>query len=212
MKNWIRIILGLVILQTAVFAVLHRANARLSANTVKPAKSIAVSEAALIGDETELRGGRHARYTLIEFGDYQCPACARRHEEVKNLLAEFPAELRFGFRHYPLIGHSFAMNCALTAERARSLGRFWETHDGLYKLNSNVSPPQVTELRNRLHLNFDSMSSAQTDLAVKRIQADMTLAESCSIEETPTFVLCGPGGQVLKLGDISQVETLLQSQ
>src|SRR3990167_6083874 len=40
--------------------------------------------------------------TLVEFGDYQCPACGTYHGIVKQLLEEFKEDVTFVFRHFPL--------------------------------------------------------------------------------------------------------------
>ena len=118
--------IGLFVLaQVVVFASLYWAHARAKpVPVVEKPKLIQVSPTALIGNEAELLGHRRAPYTLVEFGDYQCPPCAHRNEQVKRLLEEFPAELRFRFRHYPLEMHRYAMHCALISEISRARGNF----------------------------------------------------------------------------------------
>ena len=209
MKKHERVILCLVFAQVILFFVLHRVHLQAKSAVVKPAEPINVLPATLIGDETQLLGNVHGMYTLVEFGDYQCPPCAQMSVQVKSLLTEHPYELRFRFRHYPLPMHHYSMDCALIGEEARALGHFWEVHDRLYDLKTQVSPDQVTKALTPLKLDFTRLSDRQKNEARKRVQDDIKLADSCSLDATPTFLLCCPDGRVLKLGALSQVETLL---
>lgn len=129
--------------------------------------------------------------------------------QVNSLLSEYPDKLRFRFRHFPLEMHQYAMNGALMAEKARASGHFWEAHERLYGLKTKIAPEQVTKALDQLHLDTAHLSEQQNRDAEKRVQADMKLAETVGLDSTPTFLLCGPDGRVLKLGSLSQVESLL---
>ena len=49
-----------------------------------------------------VRGKADARLTLVEYGDFQCPACIGAYGEVHRLEREFGDDLRVVFRHFPL--------------------------------------------------------------------------------------------------------------
>ena len=78
-------------------------------------------------DANHIRGSESASVTLIEFGDFQCPACGAFHPVLKELLARFPDDLKLEFHHMPLVSiHPNAMAGARAAEAAGMQGKFWE--------------------------------------------------------------------------------------
>src|SRR5271156_4814283 len=80
------------------------------------------------------RGSEHARITLIEYGDFECPSCKVAMQAPKLLLDRFPNKIRFIFRHYPLVeAHPHALLAAEASEAAAGQGRFWEMHDLLFE-------------------------------------------------------------------------------
>jgi protein-disulfide isomerase len=83
-----------------------------------------------IQPDDHVQGGPDAKYTLVEYGDYECPACGRLFLAIRDLRAQLGDELRLVFRHYPRSGvHKHAQQAAEAAEAAGAQGRFWEMHD-----------------------------------------------------------------------------------
>ena len=65
------------------------------------------------------RGSAVATVTLVEYGDYACPACRDAEWMVKEILNVMPAEVRLVFRHFPLRqAHPQAPHAAEAAEAA----------------------------------------------------------------------------------------------
>ncbi|MCS5517353.1 thioredoxin domain-containing protein [Pseudomonas qingdaonensis] len=88
------------------------------------------------------QGSAHAKVTLVEFGDYECPYCGEAYWMVKNLQQHFRDDLLFVFRNFPLTtAHPHALGAAVTAEYAGSRGFFWEAHDGLYENQDRLGLP-----------------------------------------------------------------------
>jgi len=80
-----------------------------------------------------VKGPDDARFTLVEYGDYECPSCGRLFETLRNLQVELASNLRIVYRHYPMSGiHKQAQLAAEAAEAAGAQGRFWEMHDSLF--------------------------------------------------------------------------------
>ncbi|HLI49695.1 MAG TPA: DsbA family protein [Chthonomonas sp.] len=196
-ERWIAV---LFVLQTLMFFVLYRVQASRQ-TVVSSAQPHRVSIAAglLIGDKKQRFGNPSAPYTLVEFGDYQCPACAYRAADVEKLLAMYPDRLSFCFHHFPLKFHPYAMQCAMVSEMARELGQFWRVYEGLYALKTKVSPQQVRHMLDQLHINISHLSQAQVEAAKQRVRADMKLGQQCGVNATPTFFLCCPDGRVYQL-------------
>ncbi len=78
-------------------------------------------------------GDKSAPVTLMMFGDYESTACAKAHEVVKELLDAFPQEVKFIFRHFPLLKiHQKAHKAAEASLAAAQEGKFWEMHNELF--------------------------------------------------------------------------------
>lgn len=171
----------------------------LSRNADKPAEtstSTTPSHVDIKGGH--LRGPEAATLTLVEFGDYECPACGAAHPFVKEILTRYPDKLRLEFHHYPLVGvHPNAMAGAMAAEAAGEQGKYWEMHDALFEHQSEWGESRNPE---PLFINFASqigldvnkfMQSLRSPALQTRILQDVTLADNLKIQATPTFFLNG---------------------
>jgi protein-disulfide isomerase len=90
-----------------------------------------------VSDRDHTRGPEDAPVTLVEYGDFQCPHCARAHRVLPRVLAMLDDRVRFVFRHFPITSsHPNAMHAAEAAESvAASVGEdgFWRMHDLLFE-------------------------------------------------------------------------------
>jgi protein-disulfide isomerase len=113
-------------------------------------------------------GNVNAKVTLIEYGDYQCPACHKIYPTVKALTEENKDSLRFVFRNFPISDlHPNARAAAASAEAASIEGKFWEMHNGLYE-------------------QYDSWANASAD---KRTEALASIATSVGLDKTKFLAL-----------------------
>jgi protein-disulfide isomerase len=90
--------------------------------------------AAPVSSEDHIRGSPLAKVTLVGYGDFTCPDCAKSYRAVKKIQAEMGSRLRYVFRSFPeapLDGESEA--AAEAAESAGAQGKFWEIHDRLFE-------------------------------------------------------------------------------
>lgn len=86
-----------------------------------------------ISETDHVRGAKDGQVTLVEFGDFQCPACAAYEPIVKQVLADNKDTLKLVYRHFPLTQiHKNALGGAIATEAAGAQGKFWEMHDILY--------------------------------------------------------------------------------
>jgi protein-disulfide isomerase len=84
-------------------------------------------------------GSEHARVTLVEYGDFECPSCKVAAATPKLLLERFPNKIRFIFRHFPLQeAHPHALGAAEAAEAAAAQGKFWAMHDALFQDQARI--------------------------------------------------------------------------
>ncbi|KKT42265.1 MAG: hypothetical protein UW28_C0003G0046 [Parcubacteria group bacterium GW2011_GWA2_44_13] len=77
-------------------------------------------------------GNKDSKNILIEYSDFQCPACKAYHPLVKQLIKEHGQEFLFVYRHFPLPQHAQAKPAAYASEAAANQGKFWEMHDMIF--------------------------------------------------------------------------------
>ncbi len=138
-----------------------------------------------------------AKVTLVEFGDYQCPACGEYHPLVKQLLTEFSGKVNFVFRNFPLSQHANSSISAQAAEAAGLQGKFWEMHDKLYEAQndwsvSNDAKTIFVGYATTLGLDIDKFKTDIDSSVVKdKVQSDTRDGNLININATPTFYLNG---------------------
>lgn len=137
--------------------------------------------------------------TLIEYGDYQCPACGDFEPTVEQVRAKYADKITFQFRNLPLTSlHPNAFSAARAAEAADLQGKFWQMHDLLYanqSVWSSVTNPLSTfdGYARQLSLNVTKFDQDYASEQVnQRINADMSAFAKLGYEQsTPTFILDG---------------------
>lgn len=93
-----------------------------------------------ITEADHVSGPSDAAVTLVEFADFQCPACAAYHPLVQQLKEQFPDNLRVVFKHFPLSQiHPNALPAGLATEAAGRQDKFWEMHDLLFERQADWS-------------------------------------------------------------------------
>ncbi|MGA2910697.1 MAG: thioredoxin domain-containing protein [Candidatus Microgenomates bacterium] len=155
-----------------------------------------------------------ASVTLVEFGDYECPACGEYHPMVKQLLTDFAGKVIFVFRNFPLSQHLNAPISAYAAEAAGLQGKFWQMHDKLYETQNDWSGS--TDARSifigyakDLGLDVTKFTADIDSSAVKnKVQSDMNDGNTIGINETPTFFL--NGSELNLTGSSNELETDVQ--
>jgi len=145
-----------------------------------------------------VRGNSASTVTLIEYGDFQCPACAQYHPLVKGLKDEFGEKIAFGFRHFPLSQvHPNAKAAARAAEAAGAQGKFWEMHDILFERQTEWAPkprPEATfvSYATELGINIDQFEAdMDRDDLDDKIGAHYETGVASGVNSTPTFFLNG---------------------
>lgn len=140
-----------------------------------------------------------ARVTLVEYADFQCPACAAYFPLVKQLSSEFSKDLRIVHRFFPLVNiHKNAMLAAEVAYAAGLQGqnKFWEMHDKLYENQNSWSDtnPRDTFIgyAKDLKLDLDKFTKdLESDSTEKFISKSAGDAAAIGINSTPTFFVNG---------------------
>jgi protein-disulfide isomerase len=136
------------------------------------AEITAIPEAALAAVD-HILGDADAKLTLLEYGDYECPACIQAEPLVQRLVAAYPGRLRLMFRHFPLMEvHPHAELAAEAAEAAAAQGQFWPIHHLL--LDMNRFNPEMAD-----------------HIYTQRVQEHRRAGERSGLRATPAFFLNG---------------------
>lgn len=143
------------------------------------------------------RGSASAKATLIEYGDFQCPACGQYEPMLEQLVAEHGAEVNFIFRNFPLPQHNNAELMARAAEAADKQGKYWQLHDRIYKEqasweNSTKAKELVEGYAKDAGLDVGKFDTDLFDQSVTdRITNDKKDASTLNLPGTPSFFLNG---------------------
>jgi len=186
----------------------HRSVSGDDLNGLLPAAVVHCSAQDAIGPNPVYRGEESSAFTLIEFGDYQCPFCRAAEPEISKLLFFHRGQVRYVFRNLPLSAiHPMAMQAAVLAEGAKASDHFDELHTALMK--GELNPAALGKYCSELKLDENKIMSSAS--AKQAVQADMQFANKLSFRGTPSFLLCGPAGKVMQFGTVKDVDSYLTS-
>lgn len=165
-------------------------------NSSGVSKSPTAVAAKLVKSDSHTLGT--GKVQVVEFGDYQCPACGQAYPITKQILSEYGDKITFVFRNFPLPQlHPNAEAGAEAAEAANAQGKFWEMHDMLYENQdswSDVSDPTDIFVSYASTLGLDT-AKFKKDITSKAydkyIQSDVSDGYSLGITGTPTFYING---------------------
>lgn len=156
----------------------------------KPPTPVAREE--LIPPDAHTKGNASASAYLVEFSDFQCPACRAFAPTVETLTEKHKDSLFFAYRHYPLSAHQYAVSAAQSAEAAAQQGKFWEMSAFLFTNQDSFSDSYWEIAAQAVGLDTTQfkkdMASQVTHDIVTR---DTNDARSLNLPGTPSFFLNG---------------------
>ncbi|MCW5890695.1 MAG: thioredoxin domain-containing protein [bacterium] len=160
-----------------------------------------VPPADVLGAATNAKGPTDAPVTIVEFSDFQCPACGAAFRDLHALTKANP-NVRLVFRHYPLDSscnpqmeralHPDACQAAAAAECAGQLGKFWEYHDLLFENQRTLDRDSLFRYARELGLDITAFRTCLDDPAtMARVRADVATGEKLGVDSTPTIFVNG---------------------
>ena len=120
---------------------------------------------------------------MIEYGDYECPYCAR----TDMLLSGLP--IRRVFRHFPVPSkHPRARALACAAEASALQGAFWELHDSLFADQGHLDDPHLWRRVEALGLDLERFNRDRRSPEVEeRVTSDFRSGVRAGVMTTPTL-------------------------
>lgn len=168
----------------------------LPKNQSNPGSSLSVKN---IQPSDHIAGNPESKTVLIEYSDFQCPACGAYYPLLKQLKTELGNSFAFVYRSFPLAQHKNAELAAQIAEAAANQGKFWEMHDKLFENQSSwsdLSSTDATKTFERyaesLGLNMTQFKTDENAEGTKKKVSDSTKSgERALVNSTPSFFLNG---------------------
>jgi protein-disulfide isomerase len=144
-----------------------------------------------------IMGPENAQVTLVEYSDFQCPACRAYAPLVKSIVEKNPETVRLVYRHFPLDQHTFAKQAAYAAEAAGKQGKFFEFHNILFDKQEDWQEGKnldklFSSYAQELKLNVKQFKTDSASSEVKAaIERDIKSGIQFQVDATPTFFLNG---------------------
>jgi len=137
-------------------------------------------------------GNPAAKIKLIEFGDFQCPACKASHPIINRILQDYQKEVVLYYRNFPLSMHENSFIAAEAAECANEQGKFWEYHDILFENQNKLDKDNLKKHAVVIGLD-ESKFNECLDLERYKIDIlnDISDAKKLNLKGTPTFFING---------------------
>lgn len=176
---------------------------------VVPTKDLVTSASQVAGEAT-------ASANLVEFSDFQCPACGSVFPILRRVKQEFGENMQFVYRHYPLPQHKNAKKAAEASEAAGAQGRFWEYHDLLFINQSeweNLSNPDALnkfiDYADSLGLDIERFrSELEGGVYALKVQEDLSAGSRLGVNSTPTIYI---NGKKVSLRSYDQLRAEIES-
>ena len=144
-----------------------------------------------IRPEDHAHGPEDAPYTLVEYGDYECPDCGRLYLILRDLQRDIASRLRVVFRHYPLSGvHHHAQQAAEAAEAAGAQGKFWEMHNLLFERQGALQTKDLIRYAGELSLDVERFrNELKNQTYSDGVRADFIAGVQNGVYRTPGLFL-----------------------
>jgi protein-disulfide isomerase len=187
-------------------------------NQAPPQAAPPAGDPPAVTNEDYVRGNKNAAVTIIEYSDFECPFCGRFHPTVQQALDEYPDDVRWVYRHFPLSFHPSAQPAALASECIGEQGgddAFWSFADAAFSnqtgLNTAFYEQQVSSLGLNLSKYNDCVSSGKYTQKIAQQQAS---GGAAGVTGTPgSFLVDSDGNSQLISGAVpyAQIKAAIEA-
>jgi protein-disulfide isomerase/uncharacterized membrane protein len=148
------------------------------------------------------KGPDNAPVTIVEFADFQCPACQQASGVLEQIHKEFSSQVQVVFKNYPLDSncnpsvsreiHPYACDAAILARCAGRFGKFWPMHNKIFHNQSKIDGKRLELWALEVGLSEDQIQECrQSDDLVAKIRDDIKQANALGLSGTPTIYING---------------------
>jgi predicted DsbA family dithiol-disulfide isomerase len=138
------------------------------------------------------KGAASGRVTVVEFVDYECPHCKHAQTLMRQLVEEFPNDLKVYFKHYPLSSHTNARLAAEGAVAAHKQGKFWPFNEKIWAISDSLTPAGMEKAAKEAGLDVKRWRLDLDAEDVKaRVDKDKSEGNALGINSTPSIYING---------------------
>lgn len=138
------------------------------------------------------KGNPEAAVSIVEFSDFECPACAAAQTSLKQVLTEDTDGVRLIYRHFPLEFHPLARPSALASFCAQEQNKFWEYHDLIFANQKDLSEQSLKKWAKDLSLDENQFNNCfSSNKYNSKLEEETALGRQMRISATPTFYVNG---------------------
>lgn len=184
-----------------------------------PGDQLVTTDALGVTEQSHVKGNREAKVVLVEFSDFQCPACASYQGVLTQLVEEYGDRLALVYRHFPLKSiHPNADLAARAAEAASRQGKFWEMHDQLFarqttwtSMSSGQAEAEFIGYAESMDLDVGQFTAdLEADEVHDIVDQDLAIANQLGLRGTPSFFLNGT--QLQNPGSYAEFQALIEAE
>ncbi|MFL5431281.1 MAG: DsbA family protein [Myxococcales bacterium] len=137
-------------------------------------------------------GPKHAKVTIVEWSDFQCPFCGRVDPTVRQILSTYKDDVRLVWRNEPLPFHPNALPAAKAAMAAHKQGKFWQMHELMFAHQNELSEAKYEEWAKQIGLDVARWKADKDSPAIaEAIQKDNSYGQQVGANGTPSFFING---------------------
>lgn len=158
--------------------------------------NVPANNEVISADQT--KGFKKSPVLLVEYSDFQCPACMAQHRTIRAAWKDIRRKVQFVYRHFPLTNiHPHATLAAHYAEAAGRQEKFWEMHDRLFDNQSTwAKSDDPTALfdgyAKALKLNMEKLNAdLNSDELKDKVRADIASGRDAGVSGTPALFING---------------------
>ncbi len=147
----------------------------------------------VVTDGSPEKGSPDAVVTIVEWADFECPACQAMSPVLDSMVERFPGQVRLVYKNYPLKDkHPHAEAAARASVAAGAQGKFWEMHHKLFAAHGKLETSDIEEIAKELGLDMAKFRADQNAaLTLERIEKDVKQAEGLGLSGTPFILING---------------------
>jgi protein-disulfide isomerase len=147
-------------------------------------------------------GNPHASIVVVEFSDFECPACRIASFNLKPLLGDYKENIKFVFLNYPLDPscnpnmprplHDHACVAAYGGVCAHAQGQFWKYHDQAFRKQPKLDFDSLVEIAKKMKLNVAAFKKCLNDPNTKsQVLKDLEEGTKADVQGTPSLYING---------------------
>jgi len=143
-----------------------------------------------IASDDPFKGPANAKVAMVEFSDFECPACGTAYGVIKQIAADYDGRIKIVYRDFPLTQHTFAFKSAEAGNCANEQGKFWEMHDIMFENQSALTISSLKKYAADIGLNTEQFNSClDSGKYAAEVSGDIADGASFGVAATPTFFI-----------------------